>query len=243
MEDFSDSDCSSESEQIHRIMGSIGPVFRLRSSISTYSSSVVEMAMENCRTSNNYGVSEQNHSTVSVLAASSSSVIGSPVQPPNENSGDSDSSSSSSSSASRASCVRRIMEYSSDSDPDPFRVYSSETSSSPSNSFSLGSNSSSSSNIASTSMGSRRHNEPKSDEQDSDSSEDSPPSKRTRSDAGESYMPYNCPVCLEDVREREPVSTTCGHVFCKDCIERAVATGRMCPLCGVDEPEFHRIFL
>ncbi|EDW90145.1 putative protein TPRXL [Drosophila yakuba] len=239
MEDFSDSDCSSESEQIHRMMESIGPVFRLRSSFSTHSSSVVEMAMENCRTSNNYGVSEQNHSTISVLAASSSSGIGSPVQPPNENSGDSDSSSSSSSSASSASYVRRTMDYSSDSDP--FCFSSSETSSSSSNSFSLGS--SSSSNIASTSMGRRRHNEPKSNEQDSDSSEDFPPTKRIRSDAGESYVPYNCPVCLEDVREREPVSTTCGHVFCKDCIERAVATGRMCPLCGVDEPEFHRIFL
>ncbi|XP_043642418.1 LON peptidase N-terminal domain and RING finger protein 3 [Drosophila teissieri] len=235
MEDFSDSDCSSESEQFPRIISV--PVFRLHSNFSAHSS-VEELAMENRRTSNNYRVSERSHSTISVFAASSTADSGSPGQPPNEYSGDSDSSSSSRSSASRA-CVRGAMAYSSDSEPSS--ISSNETSSSSSNSSSLSSNLSS--DMASTSMGRRRQYEPKPNEQDSDSSEDVPPNKRMRSDSGDSYVPYNCPVCLEDVREREPVSTNCGHVFCKDCIERAVATGRMCPLCGLDEPEFHRIFL
>ncbi|EDW16874.1 E3 ubiquitin-protein ligase complex slx8-rfp subunit slx8 [Drosophila mojavensis] len=43
---------------------------------------------------------------------------------------------------------------------------------------------------------------------------------------------YKCPVCLECVRTREPYSTKCGHIFCKHCIETAIATTHKCPLCN-----------
>ncbi|XP_060646906.1 uncharacterized protein LOC132784984 isoform X2 [Drosophila nasuta] len=42
---------------------------------------------------------------------------------------------------------------------------------------------------------------------------------------------YECPVCFESWRQREPCTTRCGHVFCKECIEGAVRSTRKCPLC------------
>ncbi|KAH8359833.1 hypothetical protein KR093_009082, partial [Drosophila rubida] len=43
---------------------------------------------------------------------------------------------------------------------------------------------------------------------------------------------YRCPVCLDSVRQREPCTTRCGHIFCKSCIENAVRSTRKCPLCN-----------
>ncbi|XP_022211081.2 E3 ubiquitin-protein ligase RNF4-like isoform X2 [Drosophila obscura] len=43
---------------------------------------------------------------------------------------------------------------------------------------------------------------------------------------------YKCPVCLESVRQREPYSTKCGHVFCRECIQTAIRTTRKCPMCN-----------
>ncbi|XP_062124785.1 uncharacterized protein LOC133837887 [Drosophila sulfurigaster albostrigata] len=42
---------------------------------------------------------------------------------------------------------------------------------------------------------------------------------------------YKCPVCFESVRQREPCTTRCGHVFCKECIQGAVRSTQKCPLC------------
>ncbi|EDV54814.2 uncharacterized protein Dere_GG21725 [Drosophila erecta] len=254
MEDFSESDYSSESEQFPRMIAI--PIFRVRSSSSTRTSSLVsscapssnpdplakdfigqvELSMESFHTSNNSRVLERTRGTRAVSLFPDSYSTESESTGPSSDESDSDSSSSSSSldsSVFRDFIVQELstMGYSSDSETSS--LSSSDTSSSSSNS------SSPSSDEPPTSMGRRRQYVPAPNEQGSDSGGSLPPSKRTRSDAGEAY---NCPVCLEDVREREPVSTNCGHVFCKKCIERAIANGRMCPLCGV-EPEFHRIFL
>ncbi|XP_022210948.2 E3 ubiquitin-protein ligase complex slx8-rfp subunit slx8, partial [Drosophila obscura] len=43
---------------------------------------------------------------------------------------------------------------------------------------------------------------------------------------------YKCPVCLESVRQREPSSTKCGHVFCRQCIQTAISTTHKCPMCN-----------
>ncbi|KMY90761.1 LOW QUALITY PROTEIN: uncharacterized protein Dsimw501_GD17803 [Drosophila simulans] len=166
----------------------------------------------------NYGVSQQIHNTgpIPVIGPSGfSSYLRScsPGRVPKEYYGDSDSLSSPRSID--PYMFRRSMEYSSYTE-------SSETSSS--------SDSNMSSNETSTSMG-----------YNSDSNENPPPNKRIKSESTKSVMPYNCPVCLEDVREKQPVSTNCGHIFWKACIVRDM--GRICPLCGVDEPKFHRIFL
>lgn len=42
---------------------------------------------------------------------------------------------------------------------------------------------------------------------------------------------YSCPICLESVKNREPVSTMCGHVFCKACIRAALQQAKKCPMC------------
>ncbi|XP_062133395.1 uncharacterized protein LOC133843744 isoform X1 [Drosophila sulfurigaster albostrigata] len=42
---------------------------------------------------------------------------------------------------------------------------------------------------------------------------------------------YKCPVCWNCVRQRKPVSTTCGHVFCGSCIKAALRTTCKCPVC------------
>lgn len=35
-----------------------------------------------------------------------------------------------------------------------------------------------------------------------------------------SSLPLKCPICLDSAIKREPMSTHCGHVFCKICIEQ-----------------------
>jgi hypothetical protein len=57
-----------------------------------------------------------------------------------------------------------------------------------------------------------------------------------------------CPICLGDVKDKEPVSTLCGHIFCKVCIVEAMRTQseKNCPMCMKKLPKkrpFHRIFL
>jgi hypothetical protein len=46
-----------------------------------------------------------------------------------------------------------------------------------------------------------------------------------------------CPICLEEMGTdatddtNEPLITSCGHVFCAECIERAVEEQWRCPMC------------
>lgn len=51
-----------------------------------------------------------------------------------------------------------------------------------------------------------------------------------------SAIKINCPICLESVKEREPISTMCGHVFCKACIQAAMVTVKKCPMCKKNLP-------
>ena len=52
-------------------------------------------------------------------------------------------------------------------------------------------------------------------------------------------MTEECSVCLEDLKS--PVITLCGHIYCRDCIERVIATTKppVCPLCrgGIKKAE------
>jgi len=75
-----------------------------------------------------------------------------------------------------------------------------------------------------------------------------PPIKRVKYVAVEDASstttePYHCPVCLEDVRRNAPVSTTCGHIFCKRCFLRVLSATSKCPMCGIYSPEYHRVYM
>lgn len=54
-----------------------------------------------------------------------------------------------------------------------------------------------------------------------------------------------CPICLQCMIGRSILSTTCGHLFCKLCIEKAIQRRSICPVCNqVSRPaELHPIYL
>lgn len=56
----------------------------------------------------------------------------------------------------------------------------------------------------------------------------------------------SCPVCFEILcGETEVMSTTCGHIFCKPCIDKVVQTLKRCPTCRqvVTQQKVHKIYL
>ncbi|XP_033166357.1 E3 ubiquitin-protein ligase complex slx8-rfp subunit rfp2 isoform X1 [Drosophila mauritiana] len=74
----------------------------------------------------------------------------------------------------------------------------------------------------------------------------SPPKRANRDmDVSQKEDLYKCPVCIESVSKREPVSTKCGHVFCRECIEAAIRATHKCPICNkkLTVRQFFRIYL
>ncbi|KAH0462111.1 hypothetical protein IEQ34_009686 [Dendrobium chrysotoxum] len=53
----------------------------------------------------------------------------------------------------------------------------------------------------------------------------------------------SCPVCLGTLNE--PSTTTCGHLFCRSCIETAILKQKKCPTCRrkLTKRNFHRVYL
>lgn len=43
---------------------------------------------------------------------------------------------------------------------------------------------------------------------------------------------FKCPVCMEKIKRGPPHSTICGHIFCGDCIKRAISARKKCPICN-----------
>jgi hypothetical protein len=49
-----------------------------------------------------------------------------------------------------------------------------------------------------------------------------------------------CPICLEEMGadtdddNKRPATTRCGHVFCAECVERAVEEQQRCPMCRTE---------
>lgn len=54
-----------------------------------------------------------------------------------------------------------------------------------------------------------------------------------------------CVICLEDMMNRRPYSTICGHIFCYKCIEMSIKMNRKCPVCrkGLTVKNIHPIFM
>ncbi|MCJ1394092.1 hypothetical protein MMC18_006970 [Xylographa bjoerkii] len=44
----------------------------------------------------------------------------------------------------------------------------------------------------------------------------------------------DCPICLEDLHNHNPVITHCAHVFGSDCITRVIGTQHKCPMCRAE---------
>lgn len=40
-----------------------------------------------------------------------------------------------------------------------------------------------------------------------------------------------CPLCLDSFMENNPVATSCGHVYCSNCIKKAIESFKECPVC------------
>ncbi|XP_043654336.1 uncharacterized protein LOC122620780 isoform X2 [Drosophila teissieri] len=74
----------------------------------------------------------------------------------------------------------------------------------------------------------------------------SPPKRVCRDlDLSQKEDSYKCPVCMDSVTKREPVSTKCGHVFCRECIQTAISATHKCPMCNkkLTARQFFRIYL
>ena len=40
-----------------------------------------------------------------------------------------------------------------------------------------------------------------------------------------------CTICFEKIGEKNNTTTPCGHIFCFECITRAMQTNNTCPYC------------
>lgn len=63
---------------------------------------------------------------------------------------------------------------------------------------------------------------------------------------GSHVVGITCPICLESVVKRNPVSTVCGHLYCKECLEAALQIVKKCPMCKRSlgaRTSYHSIFL
>lgn len=54
----------------------------------------------------------------------------------------------------------------------------------------------------------------------------------------------DCTICYENLEEKHPTSTLCGHIFCAPCVNDIVITSKKCPVCQsyVDSNKIHRIY-
>lgn len=54
-----------------------------------------------------------------------------------------------------------------------------------------------------------------------------------------------CPICFDAATAKEPVSTVCGHIFCRTCLEQALRTSKKCSVCNKairSARDYHRLF-
>lgn len=55
---------------------------------------------------------------------------------------------------------------------------------------------------------------------------------------------WKCSICLDEMVN--PASTTCGHLFCEECIKQCLKTAKTCPQCRkrlTAKTAYHRIYL
>lgn len=69
------------------------------------------------------------------------------------------------------------------------------------------------------------------------------PSTSSNHDVSTDSSGPHCPICL--CQWTSPVSTLCGHIFCKSCIAQWVKVTKSCPVCkaGAAKLKTHPIFI
>lgn len=68
---------------------------------------------------------------------------------------------------------------------------------------------------------------------------------QSKSNAQSPVLPaLTCAVCMESVVNRQPSSTSCGHIFCQACIMQAIRLTSKCPLCNtrLNRTKVHRVY-
>lgn len=57
-------------------------------------------------------------------------------------------------------------------------------------------------------------------------------------------MGADCAICLENIQLRQPTSTICGHMFCRNCITQAIDITKRCPICKrkLTRKQIHSIY-
>lgn len=51
-------------------------------------------------------------------------------------------------------------------------------------------------------------------------------------------LEFECPICMECLMGRRILSTKCGHMFCEQCITKAIRNDAVCPVCRSDSPAY-----
>ena len=64
------------------------------------------------------------------------------------------------------------------------------------------------------------------------------------SNEGPNSVLLMCSICHSGLISNRPVSTTCGHFFCRHCLEASLESCRLCPICRkyLNPNDFHDIF-
>lgn len=54
-----------------------------------------------------------------------------------------------------------------------------------------------------------------------------------KSDCEQRKSVLYCPICYDELSsDRLPMSTVCGHIFCKICLTKAIRISKQCPMCN-----------
>lgn len=71
--------------------------------------------------------------------------------------------------------------------------------------------------------------------------------KRTKlsSECAAKYLQMECAICFEHIERQDLASTPCGHLFCFECIKKAITNRAACPACGevVQLCDLRRLYL
>ncbi|KAJ2952566.1 hypothetical protein O0L34_g6888 [Tuta absoluta] len=59
------------------------------------------------------------------------------------------------------------------------------------------------------------------------------------------FVKIRCPICFKTFGKEPAVSTACGHVFCKDCLETWLKDHNRCPVCSLScrKKDHHTVYL